>query len=472
MSRPTPHNTSNAIYMLAALLPGTVATAYYAGLKWQQMHLVFIDFSASIKIGIAIGIALVVNVFMQLIKRQSVLEVVKNPEILVAGLLLALFLPNDFAWWQVIIAITAAIIGSHYLFNNYFHTALLGYLFALALFPTAMGLSFIARNDFFDSHRWVVNAAFGAGGLYLIYSRLIDWRLPLALLIVFTGLLLSYKLYGLDQPFSWMLVSTFFTPAFIVSTFFVAPFIIGHEQSKALSVIAGVVIALLLLILNLYGRYPDSLPIVLLAFNIVALALTANKKILPHSDVSELSAHPLLAPLLSVSVLAATATSFMLAVCVGLIVTLIYLATQSIVDVTKRFFPEFTLPALIMALTVFFSAYIGLGLHVYWPALSLTLDGDIPLIALGALILNFSNIFTGNTQLFTMSGGLKTSVLFFVLLLLVGTVNQVIDMARVFPWSLFLLLALIALYNSKKLSVVIEPEHKPNRRVRTTGTIK
>jgi hypothetical protein len=59
-----------------------------------------------------------------------------------------------------------------------------------------------------------------------------------------------------------------------------------------------------------------------------------------------------------------------------------------------------------------------------------------------------------------------------VFVLLVGAVSQFTDINRTLPAGLFFLFALIALYNNPTLSNIEIPENKPNRRVRTTGTIK
>ena len=71
-----------------------------------------------------------------------------------------------------------------------------------------------------------------------------------------------------------------------------------------------------------------------------------------------------------------------------------------------------------------------------------------------------------------MVNALKTSTLFLVLVLLVGGISQFTDLNRIFSAGLFFLFAFIALCNNQKLSTIETTNNKPNRRVRTTGTIK
>jgi Na+-translocating ferredoxin:NAD+ oxidoreductase RnfE subunit len=234
----------------------------------------------------------------------------------------------------------------------------------------------------------------------------------------------------------------------------------------------GAIAGIILFLLSNYAQYPDALLLILLITNVSYWAINAKNISLDHIHIATITSHSLLTPILAASAVMVIASSFTQAALVGITVIGIYLGVQSIIDVFKRYIPQSSLLSLVIVLTAFLSTYISLSIKVYLPALSQTIDGAIPLLALSSLILSYSSIFTGNHTPFKMVNALKTSTLFLLLVLLVGGISQFTDLNRIFSAGLFFLFAFIALCNNQKLSTIETTNNKPNRRVRTTGTIK
>lgn len=465
-------NTTNAYYVLLALLPGLVCTLLYAGLKREDVAIFYSDFSAIIKISISAVAALLIESIVLAIRRQPILSIVKNPQALFIGLLLALLLPNHLQWWQITLVIAAAIIIGRHLLNNYLHASLTGYLFALAILPSAMGLAIFIKSELYNSYMLKINGAFALGGLFLIYKRFINWRMPLGILTVYFSLALLYQLLYSGLPISITLINSLFTPTTCLSAFFIAPFIINTTHDNQFHLACGVVIGISLFVFTQYGQYPDPLAFILLAFNAIAFAIKARHISIHHTNVSVLSSHVWLVPILSAAMVMINASSIISAALTGVAVSVIYLASHSVADVLHRHLPQHAIPSLVIVLTVFFSTYIVLSIEMYLPQVARSLDNPTLLFTLSSLILSFSAVFTGDTTSFKMTNGLKTSGLFFILVLLIGTINQFTKINHLLSISGLFVLAFIALCNNKKLSTVNTPNSKPNRRVRATGIIK
>lgn len=462
----------NAYYFLMALLPGMVATLFYSGLKRQDVVITYMDFTPLIKMGVATIAVLVIDMLMLTIKRQPILTALKNPQSLLTGLVLALFLPNHLAWWQITIVMAFAIVVGRYIFDNRLHAVLLGYIFSLGAFTTTMGIALSIKNELYSSYMLTINGAFALGGLLLIYKGLVNWRIPLSLLIIYFGLAVFYKLMHSGIPLSLPLINSALTPTTCLGAFFVAPYVMNDIQNNKHLLLYGIVIGILLFTASLYAHYPDAFPPLLLLVNVITLAIASRTIALQHNHIAILSSNVLLVPIISASMVVVVASSITQAALVGVIVTMIYLATHSIIDVVHRYIPQSAMSSVTIVLTAFFSVYVGLSLRLYFPSFSQSLDDAVPLFALSSLILSFSAIFNGNSAPFTMTNGLKTSGLFFVLVVLMGTINQFTDMNHLVPTGAFLVFAVLALCNHKKLSTINTPSSKPNRRVRATGTIK
>lgn len=471
-SNTLPNAPFNAYYYLIALLPGAVLTTYYAGLTRKDILIIYTDYSAIIKMGVAIVTALLVELIILVIKNTNLMGALKNPHSLLIGVLLGVCLPNNLAWWEVSSSVVLAVIVGRYLLNLHLHPVLVGYIFSLATFPATHGLSTILKSEVYNSHLWEINGAFMLGGLCLAAIKRIDWRTPITLLTVYSLLILTFKVMATNIPFSTSIINSVLTPTTCFSIFFIAPFVVYDSANTSSRFLNGAIIAIAAFLLGEYAHYPNALLITLLVANIMNWAWGAKNIPLNNAHITSLSSHVLLIPILSASVVMIAASSITQAAVVGAIVVVIYLGTQSMADVIKRYVSPSPSLSLIIVLTAFLSAFIGLSIKVNLPALSQTIDNYIPLLALSSLLLSCSAIFTGNQTPFTMSSALKTSALFLVLVLIVGGISQFTDANRLFCAGLFFLFALIALYNNPALSNIESPVNKPNRRVRTTGTIK
>lgn len=466
-----PKITPNAYYFLIALLPGISCTLFYAGFKREDVAIFYTDFSPLIKMGIATISALIIDMIVLAIRRDNMMQAIKNPHGLLVGLILGLFLPNHLHWWEISTTIAFAVFVSRYVLENYLHAVIIGYIFSLSLFPAVMGLSLFIKNELYTSYMLQINSAFLLGGMFLIYKRLVNWRIPFGSLTVYLSLMLLHKLLYSGTPLSIPLVNSIFTSTTCLGVFFIAPFIETNKHHKKISLLYGVIIGIGWFTLSTYSKYPEPLLIAIALTNLLVLTIKFRATSLSYGTITNISSNALLAPILSASTVIVITPTLTQAITVSTIVGVLYLTTQSISDVIHRYLPKSSMPSLIIVLTAFFSAYIGLSLKVYFPSLSESLDNAIPLLALSSLILSFGSVFNGNNAAFSMRDGLKTSSLFFIVVLLIGIISQFTDMNRLFPSGAFLLLALVALCKHQTLITKLST-HTPNRRVRATGTIK
>jgi electron transport complex protein RnfD len=429
------------------------------------------DYSSAIKLGVAFSSALTLELIILIITRQTIMNELKNPQSLLIGILVGLCLPNNLPWWEVsITAAFAIIVGRHFL-GNRLNAVLIGYLFSLVAFPTLHGYSSLIKNDGYNYYMLDINGAFALGGLFLAFKKCINWRIPITLIAFYVISALVLNKNNEDIVFSISSFRGLFNSTTCLAAFFIAPFILGDKPSAKTCFIGGTVMAVLFLE-GSYAQYPNALLLALLLVNIFYWSISSKNILLHHQHITHISTQPLLTPILSASLVMVITSTVTQAAIAGAIVMVIYISVQSISDVIKRYIPQSNLLSLVIVLTAFLSAYIGLSLKVYWPEISQHIDDSIPLLALSNLILSCSVIFTGNAAPFNMINALKTSALFLVFVLLVGAVSQFTDINRTLPAGLFFLFALIALYNNPTLSNIEIPENKPNRRVRTTGTIK
>lgn len=462
---------SNAYYFLIALLPGTLLTTYYSGLAIKGVTISYQDYNSALKLGVALTCAAALELIILIASHQKIITELKNPHSLLIGVLMGLCLPNNLPWWGVGLSVAFAIIVGKHLLKNRLHAVLLGYLFSLVAFPTLHGISSLIKNDGYNYYLLHINGAFALGGVFLAFKKCINWRVSVIFITAYTIIALILNKNNEDVVFSISSFRSLLTPTTGLAAFFIAPLILGNTPSAKSCFIGGVSIALLYL-LGTYAQYPNALLLALLLANIFYWVIDSKNALPAHHYITHISTHPFLTPILSASIVIIIASTITQAAIISAIVIAIYISAQSINDVIKRYIPQSNLLSLVIVLTAFLSAYIGLTLKVYWPEISKNIDDSIPLLALSSLILSCSGIFTGNAAPFSMINALKTSALFLVFVLLVGAVSQFTDINRTLSAGLFFLFALIALYNNPKLSNIEIPEKKPNRRVRTTGTIK
>ena len=240
---------------------------------------------------------------------------------LVTALLLALCLPPTAPFWVAVIAVLFAIVVVKHLYGglgyNLFNPAMAGYLVVLIAFPAQLTLwpavdlsarsaqvldtSAVAQPDAvtmatpLDAMRGVrlqgqpvasalvAPALFGlfdngvtawlalgwaAGGLMLLATGVIRWRIPLSLLVaVALFAAVSHWLDPLNHA-GWLV--HLFSGGVMAAAFFIATDPVSAATTPRGQLIYGAGIGLLIYLIRGWGGYPDGVAFAVLLFNIAA----------------------------------------------------------------------------------------------------------------------------------------------------------------------------------------------------------
>jgi electron transport complex protein RnfD len=244
--------------------------------------------------------------------------------------LLAVALPPLLPWWQTVIGTAFAIVIAKQLFGglgyNPFNPAMAGYVLLLISFPASMtrwlppemladysmtlgdslravfaslppeGQTWDAitsatpldsmRNEL-DQNRmiseirhsplwgdfggrgweWIGNA-FLLGGLFLLWRRVITWRIPLSML---GSLLLVAGIFWMIDPETHPLPAFhLFSGAAIIGAFFIATDPVSASTTPRGQLIYGASIGLLVFVIRTWGGYPDAVAFAVLLMNMAA----------------------------------------------------------------------------------------------------------------------------------------------------------------------------------------------------------
>lgn len=183
--------------VIIALLPATVGAVYFFGLYALAL------------IAVCIAFALITEIIWLAIRKKD-MALCKDASAILTGLLLAFTLPPTTPLWVAAVGSIVAISLGKQVFGglgfNIFNPALIGRAFLAASFPsmmtnfvldgysTATPLTAFAQSGVIASYWELFVGSVGGclgetsafllllGGVYLIYKRLIDWRLPLGYL--------------------------------------------------------------------------------------------------------------------------------------------------------------------------------------------------------------------------------------------------------------------------------------------------
>jgi electron transport complex protein RnfD len=296
--------------VLLATLPGVAALVYY--------------FGPGVLFNLLIGAvtALACEALALRLRQRPVLGTLGDYSALVTATLLCIALPPYAPWWLVVLGVSFSILVAKHLYGglgyNPFNPAMVGYVVLLISFPVYMtrwvaprsladsapngsealfsGLGFDAvtmatpldlmrRNDsqlladlyaanpqfgFFGGVGWeVVNLAFLAGGLWLLYRRVFTWHAPVAMLVALA--LCATLFYAEGSSASGG------SPLFHLlsgATMFGAFFIITDPVSSAVSnrgrLVFGALIGVLVYAIRVRGQYPDAVAFAVLIANFAA----------------------------------------------------------------------------------------------------------------------------------------------------------------------------------------------------------
>ena len=316
-----PPQTTVAMVMLRvlyALVPGVMAYVWYFGP------------GILIQIMLATFFALLFEYLMLRWRDRPVKLFMTDYSAVVTAVLFALCIPPLAPWWISCIAMLFAIVFAKHLYGglgqNVFNPAMVGYVVVLISFPQVMTawlppLS-MAENSLYlkdsliaiftgqvpfvngwdavtqatpldilktgvDSGRmvseirqasifgdyggvgweWVANW-FALGGFFLLYKRVINWQVPVA--VIGSVILLSlpfWMAYPDNNPFPLQHV---FSGAIVLAAFFIATDPVSGCVSTRGRLIFGAGVGIITLVIRRWGGYPDGVAFAVLLMNMAA----------------------------------------------------------------------------------------------------------------------------------------------------------------------------------------------------------
>jgi len=308
--------------VLYALIPGIITYIYFFG--WGVM----------INIILASLLALSLEALMLWLRGRPIRPFLSDNSALVTAWLFALAIPPFLPWWMTLIGIFFAIVFAKHLYGglgyNPFNPAMVGYVVLLVSFPIEMtrwpavatlsgyypsfldSLSLIFTGDMwttvlkFDDltgatpldtmktalkdfqtvqevkidplfgdfgakgWEWIANAYF-LGGFWLIYKRIIDWRIPLAMLTSLFAIASVFFIFNPDAHPSPLF--HLFSGAAILGAFFIATDPVTAATSIKGRIYYGIGIGLLIYIIRTWGGYPDGVAFAILLMNMTVPAI-------------------------------------------------------------------------------------------------------------------------------------------------------------------------------------------------------
>ena len=273
--------------VVLALLPAIIASIYFFGFNALRVILV------------SLGSCLIAEyVFLKLRKKKPDLL---DGSCVITGILFALILPPSLPSWMVVIgAVFAIVVGKQFfggLGYNIFNPALIGRAFLMAAYPaylttwtyplhykagmnalsvaTPLGLAKFSHISTSLSALFWGNipgslgetSAFAIllGGIYLLIRKIIDWRIPTALLLSFTFLATLFWFLNPDKYFSPLF--HLFAGGIMLGAFFMATDPVTTPVTKLGRIIFGISIGALVYTIRNWGGLPEGVMYSILIMN-------------------------------------------------------------------------------------------------------------------------------------------------------------------------------------------------------------
>lgn len=274
---PSPHlrdtDTTEKIMfsVLIALVPVIVAAIYFFG--WEALRVVLLASAA----------AIATEAIFQRLRKQPIR--VSDGSALVTGVLLGLVVPPTLPSWMVILGSVFAISIGKQVFgglgHNPFNPALVGRAILTVSFATAM-TNWTAPFDAISAATPLAVGAAGSsipdlffgsvagslgetsafaillGGIYLFYKGMIDYRIPVG---IFAAVIVMSLLTGQDPVFHLLAGSVMFGAVFMATDMVTSP------VTKAGRWIFGVSIGLIIMLIRVWGGFPDGVTFAILLMN-------------------------------------------------------------------------------------------------------------------------------------------------------------------------------------------------------------
>lgn len=298
--------------VLYALIPGIIA------------YVIFFGWGVILNILVAVITALLTETFMLYLRKRPIQPFIMDGSATVTAVLLALAIPSLTPWWLTFIGVSFAIIVGKHLYGglgyNPFNPAMIGYALLLVSFPkemtvwlqpesnisftqnlnyllhstlnnididamtmattldtvktqTGLGLSMDAiQSDHsqvfghFAGKGWEwINLMFLAGGLWLLYRRVINWHIPVAFLISLAVMALLFYSSTQTSPLFHL-----FNGATMLCAFFIATDPVTASATPRGKIIYAAGIGIFAYIIRVWGGYPDGIAFGVLLMNMAA----------------------------------------------------------------------------------------------------------------------------------------------------------------------------------------------------------
>lgn len=278
--------------VLLALVPATVSAVILFGLAALRL------------VAVCCAAAVAAEWVFQRLRGQE--PTITDGSALITGLLLALNLPPRFPTWMAVVGAFVAIVIGKQLFGglgyNPFNPALVGRAFLVAAFPvhmtrwyspfdgmaTATPLALMKMSGESTSYLRLFLGNVGGcigetsalalllGGAFLLYKGYIDWRIPLGYLGT-VGVMAA--VFGADPLFHLL------AGGLLLGALFMATDMVTTPVTKNGRWIFGIGAGLIVVIIRLWGGYPEGVSFSILLMNAVTPLLNRLTKPRPFGEV-------------------------------------------------------------------------------------------------------------------------------------------------------------------------------------------
>lgn len=280
--------------VIYALALGVAAQVYFFG------------FSVLVQITLAVVAALATEAMVLKMRGLNVGPSLSDGSAALTAILLAIAIPSTAPWWIIVLGVLFAIIFGKQLFgglgNNPFNPAMLGYAFLLISYPLQMtqwpsefqgvlaifnlssvdALTGATNLDYaktqlmlgevmtaltFDSaNQMWINLGFFFGGVYLLLRRVVFWHIPASLIAGMV--MMSGFLYLIDPSNYASPVFHLINGATMLAAFFIATDPVSASTTPLGRLIYGFSIGVIIIIIRVFGGYPDAVAFAVLLINI------------------------------------------------------------------------------------------------------------------------------------------------------------------------------------------------------------
>lgn len=282
---------------IIALIPAIFMGGYFFGIY------------AIRNMALSVVTALLCEAGMQRFLKRPIM--IKDGHAIITGLFLAFLCPPTVPWWMIVVGSGCSIVAGKMIFgelgNNPFCPALVGWVMLRLSWPDTITFFIEPRGGMVPDHPlWVFKfdgieafldyeyrimdlligkqpggigttcaIALIAGGLFLLIKRTIPWQIPLGYfgsLFIFSLILwLSNSSQNINPVFHMITGST------ILGGFFLATDPVSSPVTKWGKLIFGIICGSLVIVIRIWGKYPDGVAFAILLGNSISPLLSKIK---------------------------------------------------------------------------------------------------------------------------------------------------------------------------------------------------